>query len=80
MEMQEELKEVNNYLIKVQKNRSRIILGVLLGEVLQLRKHVQKLINPSLARMPSVSLPNQDGDQNHGQGRAERRGLVDLSG
>ena len=47
MEMQEELKEVNNYLIKVQKNRSRIILGVLLGEVLQLRKHVQKLIKES---------------------------------
>ena len=47
MEMHEELKEVNNYLIKVQKNRSRIILGVLLGEVLQLRKHVQKLIKES---------------------------------
>ena len=47
MEMQEELKEVNNYLIKVQKDRSRIILGVLLGEVLQLRKHVQKLIKES---------------------------------
>ena len=47
MEMQEELKEVNNYLIKVQKNRSRIILGVLLGEVLQLRRHVQKLIKES---------------------------------
>ena len=47
VEMQEELKEVNNYLIKVQKNRSRIILGVLLGEVLQLRKHVQKLIKES---------------------------------
>ena len=47
MEMQEELKEVNNYLIKVQKNRSRIILGVLLGEVLQLRKHVQKLTKES---------------------------------
>ena len=47
MEMQEELKEVNNYLIKVQKNRSRIILGVLLREVLQLRKHVQKLIKES---------------------------------
>ena len=47
MEMQEELKEVNNYLIKVQKNRSRIILGVLLEEVLQIWKHVQKLIKES---------------------------------
>ena len=35
---------------------------------------------PSLAHMPSMSLSDQDGDQNHGQGRAERRGLVDLSG
>ena len=35
---------------------------------------------PSLARMPSESLSDQDEDQNHGQGRAERRGLVDLSG
>ena len=35
---------------------------------------------PSLPRMPSVSLPEQAQDQNHGQGRAERRGLVDLSG
>ena len=54
MEMQEELKEVNNYLIKVQKNRSRIILGVLLGEVLQLRKHVQKLIKESEIDEPIV--------------------------
>ena len=56
MEMQEELKEVNNYLIKVQKDRSRIILGVLLGEVLQLRKHVQKLIKESEIDEPNRNI------------------------
>ena len=35
---------------------------------------------PSPPRIACESLPDQDGDQNHEQGRAERRGLVDLSG